>query len=129
VFRVVGYFTIALKTLEVITKLDSETHKKLDGIFSYSRDSEKTIFPVFLIGQLARNDAYTKDDLSGEDILSDIYDLIYQVRKLIGGRIILLECENKQDLNDFYESNGFLRFPYKSTGRDDLIKYIKILEY
>jgi hypothetical protein len=62
---------------------------------------------VFLIGQLAKN--YSVDDnvITLQDILDEVYYVIDQVKSLIGGRAIILECENSPKLIQLYNNHGF----------------------
>ena len=75
--------------------------KKLDGI---SKDPEK--IRVFLLGQIGKN--YLRDNpIKATDIFEEIYNILLEVQKKIGGRAILLECEDNPPLIKLYEKEGF----------------------
>ncbi|MBK1779973.1 hypothetical protein JHL22_01945 [Advenella sp. WQ 585] len=62
---------------------------------------------AFLIGQIGKNTAVASNPISLENILSEIYAVISAAKELIGGRIIILECEDSEDLIKLYERHGF----------------------
>lgn len=66
-----------------------------------------------LIGQLGKNDNCPPDLISLEEILQEIFSIIDQVRALIGGRMIVLECEDTPSLIAHYEKHGFSILPIR----------------
>jgi hypothetical protein len=60
--------------------------------------------------------------LDGYSILS----ILMRVRKLIGGRIVFVECLDKPELIKFYERNGFKVF--RQDPSDKLIQMVRNLE-
>ena len=120
--KIIAYYTIALKPLVLGRNVSKTFHKKLEGV-----SVSNNILPAFLIGQLGRNDNYQKDDLSGGEMLSFVFDTISKVQTLIGGRIVLVECEDVPEIRAFYENNGFDFL--KSRTNDDylLIQYVKLI--
>jgi len=60
--------------------------------------------------------------LDGYSILS----ILMRVRKLIGGRIVFVECLDKLELIKFYERNGFKVF--RQDPSDKLIQMVRNLE-
>lgn len=61
-----------------------------------------------LIAQLSKNFADGNDTLiSGVEILEMDCNKLKEAQKEIGGRIIYLECEDKEKLKRFYEDYGF----------------------
>jgi hypothetical protein len=123
-FYILGYFTIALKTMEIKTTASKSLLKKLDGI---SGKSKKNLFPVFLLGQLGRCTTIDKGELSGLRILTDVLSLIHIVQKFIGGRIILVECEDKPFLKEFYQRNGFQYLQESQENYNRFLQYVKFI--
>lgn len=77
--------------------------KELDG-FSTSAQQVK----AFLIGQLGKNDNIPNSMLNLETILSaGIYPILISAQRLLGGRVVLLECENTPGLIRLYERAGY----------------------
>lgn len=116
---ILAYFTIANKTLFIDDTVSKEKIKKLDGL-----SKNKTELPAYLIGQLGKNDKY-KDFISGEDVINYAMDVINQVHELLGGRFVLIECNNNQKLIDFYKRNEFIWL--QQDGSDGLIQMIRFL--
>lgn len=59
-----------------------------------------------MIGQLARLDSTTKEELSGNNMFSIITDTIYEAYKLFGGRMVSIDCAD--ELVHYYEKRGFV---------------------
>ncbi|TMW13615.1 acetyltransferase [Alloalcanivorax gelatiniphagus] len=101
--HILGYFSISFKEL-VLEDLQISKSKvrRLDGI---SKNAER--IRAFLIGQLGKNTSIAQNPITLEIILEEIYAVISEARNLIGGRIIILECEDSPQLIQLYERNGF----------------------
>lgn len=98
-----GYFALSLKELELCNAIISRTQvQRLHGV-----DRQAQSVPAYLIGQLGKNFAIADNHLNLEIILSEIYGIIEQARHLIGGRVIILECENEPKLLKMYQEQGF----------------------
>lgn len=100
---ILAYFSISFKEL-FLGRFDLPKNqvKKLDGM---RKDVER--IRVFLIGQLAKNYIIENNLLTLENILDEVYFVIDQVRTLVGGRAIILECENNDKLIGLYLRHGF----------------------
>lgn len=116
--NIVAYFSIALKTLIIPQTLSNSKIKKIDG---FSKDAKDSI--VYLIGQLARNDDYNSEAITGAEILARALNIISDIKDKIGGKVVLVECEDQQKVIDFYLENDFERLPEHSE--NELINSIK----
>jgi hypothetical protein len=98
------------------------------GQFGGSRALEREI-PAFLIGQLGRNANIDKTKISGNKILDYAIDTILEARKLVGGRVIILECQDENKLIEFYEKNKFVVLQKQSNGskKENLIQMIRAI--
>jgi len=76
--------------------------KKLDGI---CKNSDRV--NAYLIGQLGKNDSINDNLINLELILEEAYTLIDKANQLVGGRVIILECEKVAKLVSLYQSAGF----------------------
>lgn len=111
-FVILGYFTLALKVLHIPDKTSNNKRKQLDG-YSYKINGlTVNHIPCYLIGQLARNSAVSRQSISGADIIKKAYKIIGTVHTFVGGRYILIECYNKEKLIRFYKDNLFDEFSY-----------------
>ncbi|WP_435234494.1 hypothetical protein ACR30L_12020 [Psychromonas sp. PT13] len=89
--------------------------KKLDG---FNKNAEKT--NAFLIGQLAKNSAIENNTINLKHILDEVNSTLGEVKALIGGRTVLIECEDNESLINLYEKHGFKVLPMQNN--DDPLK-------
>lgn len=117
-FRLLGYFSIAMKNLFLSDTVSKTTIKKIQGL-----GCEKKELSAILIGQLGKNSNYEKD-IDGKTLIANAMSVVYEVKKMIGGRIVFVECQDVPSLIKFYGKNGF-DFLQKEKGLCQLIRYIK----
>ena len=120
-----GYFTLANKIF-CIDK-DSLPNRKWKSRMSKFGQFDKTIqrytISAPLIGQLGKN--YTNDYnklITGDELLKLALDKVREMQNIVGGKIIYLECEQKESLIDFYSRNGFVNFGLRALDRDETDK-------
>lgn len=120
-----GYFTLANKIF-CIDK-DSLPNRKWKSRMSKFGQFDKTIqrytISAPLIGQLGKN--YTNDYnklITGDELLKLALDKVREMQNIVGGKIIYLECEQKESLIDFYSRNGFVNFGLRSLDKDETDK-------
>jgi hypothetical protein len=103
-FGIFCYFTLSFKEiiLEDDYQISKSKIKKLNGI---SKNAER--IRAFLIGQLGKNTSIKNNPLNLKEILSEVFSILQQAQELIGGRVILLECEDNEKLINLYRNNGF----------------------
>lgn len=136
----VGYYTLANKVI-VISKscrISKTLKKRLNRFGTYNQDLQQREIPAPLIAQLAKNYQYKSQNLiSGDDLLELATESVRQSLRLLGGRVVYLECEKDQRLIDFYVRNGFRVFDertmdseerslMKGTALVQLIKYFDL---
>lgn len=62
----------------------------------------------------------TNNNLISVDILLKLAcDKIREVQKILGGKFVMLECEDKEKLKEFYENNGFVCFGKRNLEKDE----------
>lgn len=112
---IVAYFSLTFKELSLMSATISKGEvKKLDG---FNKNAET--LQVYLIGQLAKNFAI-ENSITLPDILDIVYNDINEARKLIGGRTVIVECEDNEHLIALYESQGFKKLAMDNN-EDNLI--------
>lgn len=119
--EIVGYFAIANKVTNIKKVTLSETkRKRLLKFAIYDKESKSYSIALPLIGQIGKNynNNYNKL-ISGDILLKLACDKIREAQELIGGRFIFLECEDKPQLKEFYESNGFVCFGKRNLEKDE----------
>jgi hypothetical protein len=100
-FIVLAYFTLSLKSLEFRDTLSKSKIKEIDG---FSKEVKGVA--IALVGQLGKDENFARN-MSGKEILNICMDFIFQVQTLIGGRHVLIECQDHDKIVDFYRNNSF----------------------
>lgn len=98
--KIIAYFTLAMKSFII------QDEKKIRDKLLKKMNSKNNLSITFLIGQLGKNDEFSEKINLGE-ILDFAYGVINEVRKLIGGRLVLIECENEPKLINLYKKYNF----------------------
>lgn len=112
-YYLAGYFSLSNKPLIIpnkqFNKMSNSLKRRLMGI-GHRTEQKSYEIKGFLLGQLGRNYndiAVKANNCSGDDLLTLCYEKIREAHRLVGGRILHLECENNEKLIGFYERNGF----------------------
>lgn len=134
----VGYFTLASKFITIYKKNISNSLRK--RVRKFAQDDvvlKRYIMSTPLIAQLGKNYKNGYDDLiSGDELLKMACEKVRDIQANLGGRFVYLECEDKQRLIDFYDSNGFVNFGKRPLDKDEesvmngnylvqMLKYLK----
>lgn len=108
-----GYFSISPRPLIIprknFQKISSTYQKRLMGVGHRTQQSSYEI-KGFLLGQLGKNYsdiAKKAGNLSGADLLQLAYMKVQEAYRIVGGRILYLECEDHDKVKEFYMRNGF----------------------
>lgn len=113
---ILAYFSISFKEITINTEsLSGTAVKKLNGM-----SKTANTLKVYLIGQIGKNSLVNPNPIKLDVILSEIYNVISQAQALIGGRVIILECENQPKLIALYERHGF-KLIETMNGSDSLL--------
>jgi len=107
---IIAYFSIAIKPIildENKHKITNTTRKRMKAQMVKKSENNHEVITTFLIGQIARNDLFCKNDISLKEILDQVFYKINEVMRMIGGHIILVEVDNNEKLIDLYKKFGF----------------------
>lgn len=118
---IVGYFAITNKAINIKGIILSKTKKKrLIKFAQYDNVFKTYSIALPLIGQIGKN--YNKGYnrlISGDLLLKLACDKIKLAQNILGGRFAFLECEDKPQLKEFYEKNGFVCFGKRNLEKDE----------
>lgn len=101
--KILGFYSIAVATYQISGKTPDDLKGRLRGV----NNANRKLIPGILIGQLARFDGVSKNELSGTDLMNDALDRIDMIHREIGLRFVWLDCEENNSLKRFYEKFGF----------------------
>lgn len=133
----VGYFTLSNKVI-VVPKKNVQTAKwrKRINRFAYKAAPDGNyIISAPLIGQLGKNFSSKRNELITGDILLKLAtDMVSSIQNNLGGKFVYLECEDKNQLVDFYGRNGFVEFGHRDLEKDERDKQsgnylVQLLKY
>jgi len=126
-----GYFALAIKTISVKAQnISKSIQRKLSRMSVLNDDGEYNI-PAYLIAQLGKNyQPGLNDSITGNDLLVLAMEQISHIQYKVGGILCVLECENKNELLDFYcGRNHFVAFGTRKTRSTDknLLQLLKTI--
>lgn len=123
--EVLGFFTLVLKPFTVPAGGLSSRNRRLIERFS-ELDEEHNVYTaaLYLIAHLGKNFALDVERrISGAELLGLAFDVLRKARKLVGGKLVLIDREmDRPKLLDFYQSNGF-RSWNRRFSKKDAIEY------
>ena len=123
----VGYYTLTNKFLSLSdTKLSKTIQKKILKFSQFEHNSKQFFMPIPLIAQLGKNDKYS-DLISGEQLLTLACDRVKQAQKIIGGKMVYIECASNPKLHSFYSANGFTEFGQRNG--NDNVPLVQMVKY
>lgn len=133
-----GYFTLTIKTIDIEKEsVGSGMFKKVKKFGTYDSQTHKCTIPVPLIAQLGKNYADNCNKLiKGSELLTFACNEVRKAQRIIGGKVVYLECEDTPKLINFYRNNGFREFSRRSLDPDEqgnfksryLIQMLKYLD-
>jgi hypothetical protein len=74
---------------------------------------------------LAKNDLH-KEEIVGKELVQMALGILMDARDLVGGRFVLVDCQDKPPIKNFYLSNGsriLKRDPEK--GMCQMVRYLR----
>ncbi|MBD5507309.1 MAG: N-acetyltransferase [Lachnospiraceae bacterium] len=121
-YVLVGYFSLANKIFCIEKdSLPNRTWKnRMKKFGQFDQTIQRYTISAPLIGQLGKNYANSYDKLiTGDELLKLALDKVREMQAIVGGKIVYLECEDKEPLLDFYSQNGFVNFGKRTLDKDE----------
>lgn len=121
-YVLVGYFTLANKIfcIDKDSLPNKAWKKRMIKFGQFDKTIQRYTISAPLIGQLGKNfsNGYNKL-ITGDELLKLALDKVREMQNIVGGKIVYLECEEKEKLIDFYSQNGFVNFGKRTLDRDE----------
>ncbi len=117
----VGYYTLANKIIVVRKNaVSAKNWRRVKRFGINQKDNNTCTISAPLIGQLGKNyyEGYNKL-IDGSELLQMAIDQVKQSQRILGGKIVYLECEDKPSLVEFYNSNNFYEFDRRKKDADE----------
>lgn len=124
-YVLVGYFTLANKIfcIDKDSLPNRKWRSRMAKFGQFDKSIQRYTISAPLIGQLGKNYANGYDKLiTGDELLKLALDKVREMQNIVGGKIVYLECEQKDVLIDFYSRNGFVNFGLRTLDRDETDK-------
>ena len=116
-----GYFTIANKYIVVGShSVSKTTARRLRKFAMPNISDDNLVIMAPLIAQLGKN--YTNDYrklITGDELLKMAIDKVSAAQRIIGGKVVYVECEDIDILKKFYEDNGFVIFGKRRLDKEE----------
>lgn len=117
--RLLGFFALGITSIlwEDVEKSDGwrKAHTRRERrVLSRGLHLKNGHVGAFTIGELARADNVSKDELSGETLLGEALSTIMKARRMVGGRFILVDSRRKL-YERLYSNAGFMEFDVRKS--------------
>lgn len=128
---IVGYFSLANKVILVdpATAKNSDWRRRFSKFGKFQEETNSYLLAVPLIGQLGRNFADMAGNLiTGNELILYAEEKIRETQRIIGGKMVYIECTDEKALVSFYENNGYHIINQRKSDEGDLLQMIKYLK-
>lgn len=122
-YVLVGYFTLANKffCIEKDSLPNRKWRQRMSKFGRFDNTIKRYTLSAPLIGQLGKNYTNNYNELiTGDELLKLALDKVREMQTIVGGKIVYLECEQKEKLIDFYSQNGFVNFGTRPLDGDEI---------
>ena len=112
-----GYFTLAVKPLQIpAAALSSTQRKRVERFSKLDPQSSPYTVAAYLIAQFGKNYQAGDASISGAELLPFAMNHIRRAQEEVGGQIVFLEMEHgNHKLATFYGKCGFAQFGERNT--------------
>ena len=117
--RVVAYYAIALNIFST-KNLSKSLVKRLDGI-----DKNRQQIASYLIAQLGKSDTCTLP--IGSSLLNQATQSIAKVADTVGGRFVVIDAINNENVLEFYSKNNFIAIDDSNIPTENIRMYYPLI--
>ncbi|MDR3072042.1 MAG: N-acetyltransferase [Clostridiales Family XIII bacterium] len=128
---IAGYFSLANKVIlvDLSAAKNSDWRRRFNKFGKFHEETDSYLLAVPLIGQLGKNFNDDANDLiAGYDLIAHAEEKIRATQKIIGGKMVYIECADEKALVTFYENNGYHTINHRKSDEGDLLQMIKYLK-
>ena len=124
-----GYFTLANKILTMSSiGMSNETKKRVERFSVLDSNTGNYNVAAPLIAQLGKNYSIKQDyQIPGKDLLHIACEKVRAIQKVLGRKLVYLECGDKESLISFYQKNGFRIMESGTPSDKNLIQMVRFL--
>ena len=130
--RLIGYFTLTHKSALIpIDNLSKTNQKKLAMHAKFDETTNCYDVSAFLVAQFGKNYAVDNGNFMTGNLLMDyVFSVLNDIRHMIGGGVVFLECEDNEKLLSFYQNarNRFKLYGERFSERENK-KYLQLLRF
>ena len=137
-YVLVGYYTLSNKFFCIDKEAfpSKSLRNRMKKFAQYDPAIKRYTMSAPLIGQLGKNYSHSYNTLiTGDELLSLALNKVREMQMIVGGKVVYLECEDKERLIEFYSKNGFVNFGKRYLDHDEtdltgdyliqMLKYMK----
>ena len=126
--KIYGYISLALKVLSVPEETSNRARKELDGFSAKMNGEQISDFSCYLIGQLSRASNVPSGSIDGARLIQFACDIIAASVQAVGGRYIMIECQENEKLITFYAQNNFKEIARIPDGDRKMVQMIRKIQ-
>ena len=129
--EILGYFTLTHKAIEIKNEnISNTTRRRLSTHAQLDADTNSFTASAFLLAQIGKN--YAVDNgrrITGDALIRYADDVMTDIQRRIGGGIIYLDCEDKQQLRTFYIDKNHYKIFGERYSVSDGIRYLQMIRF
>lgn len=114
---IMGFFTIGLASID-FAKFPGLSKSFLRSMFGRIPQEHQQTMAVYIIGELARSDYFSSNDIAGDTILNECVAIIKHAQSLVAGRCAVVNSREKV-LETLYGPAGFKKLGESGKLLDD----------
>ena len=128
--NILGYFTLTHKSIVINgDNLSATSRKKLARYSRMDASTGNYMASSFLLAQFGKNYALAKEErIDGAELMELATGVLVNIQRQIGGGIVYLDCEDKEELTSFYKRQNFKQFDDRYSTEDNQ-KYIQFMRF
>lgn len=129
--RLAGFFSLAVKICRVsYDSIGRSGREKLLRYGTVEEDDHYIQATSYLIAQLGKNFSLPESNrISGDELMAYAWGALQDVQRRIGGGVVILECEDKPGLLDYYQDRNKFKIYGKRFSENSNVEYLQLLRF